>query len=145
MSERGKRRQPENEAAQGCGPTPVNGAEVGTLGTASPNKMRDGAADRRCKSLVVIANLLGCEGFTEFHSQHVMKFAKHDPVFGPSFTKKQIAFRAAMRDLPEETRRSIGKFIAAHGEAHFSAGLKIGLITHLTEAERLRKEQADGR
>ncbi len=149
MSVKGKPKPPKNEAAQTSKSTSVAGALDGISPTKSERsearkarRIAEGkvvgktAADRRCKSLVVIANLLDCEGFTEYHAQHVLKFAQKDPLFGKSLEQKRESFQDAMRDATPEARRAIGRFVAAQGKAQFLAGLKIGLMSHLTLTER---------
>lgn len=88
---------------------------------------------KSCRSLAVVAQLLDCEGFTEYHAQHIIKYAKKTAEHGKSFEKKHEAFKRAMGGAPEDMRRAIGKFISAHGEAHFAAGVKLGMMTLLTE------------
>jgi hypothetical protein len=86
---------------------------------------------KSCRSLAVVAQLLDCEGFTEYHAQHIIKYAKQTSEHGKSFEKKHEAFKRAMGGAPEDMRHAIGKFISAHGEAHFAAGVRVGLMTLL--------------
>lgn len=84
-----------------------------------------------CRSLAIIAQLLGAEGFNEFVAMQVQSYERKR-VFTPRqerrFSELSKAFGEIVRKLSTGDRAVIGKFFSMKEKMSFDAGLKIGLL-----------------
>lgn len=82
------------------------------------------------KSAVVIARLLGAEGFNEHVAQAVYHYSKNR-VMTERQHKAYMRLKSALAEMCKEMdagdRLIIGKFIAAQHRMAFDAGLRVGL------------------
>lgn len=92
------------------------------------------------RSAIVIAQLLGTEGFTDFVANMVEKYWKHRSGLTDR-QREQIAdleheMGRIMAPLSPGDRLVIGKFIGLHKKMSFDTGLKIGLQTFATKVDK---------
>jgi hypothetical protein len=86
---------------------------------------------KQIRSAVVIAQLLGVEGFSDFTANQVEKYWKERSGLSDR-QRRQIAklekeLSRVMADLSEGDRLIVGKFIGLHKKMSFDTGLRLGL------------------
>lgn len=83
------------------------------------------------KSAIVIAKLLDCEGFTDYTANQIENYFRHRG--GLTDRQKRLIERLERaiaewcKDLPEEKRLLLGKFVGLHKKMAFDTGLRMGL------------------
>lgn len=94
---------------------------------------------KHSRSLAVIAQMLHCEGFSEFAAMGTLHWARR--LWGDDWGREAYAKREVMAlsvgPLPPEMRKAIGEFIHQQAAASFQAGLRIGLMTSVCVLEAM--------
>ena len=89
------------------------------------------------RSLIVIAELLDCEGFSDYTANQVKRYWNNqleDPRRKARNDRTQRAFSEHVSsELSESQKIVLGKWIALINKRSFDAGLRLGLMTHLTK------------
>ena len=101
---------------------------------------------RPTKTLAVVAQLLGAEGFNDHVAHQIEYYHKRR-----TLTERQCQRLAATRKslgkimakLDEGDRLVIAKFIRLKGHMEFDAGLRIGLMKHVWDVTEGRKDGDD--
>ena len=94
---------------------------------------------RPTKTLAVIAQLLGAEGFNDYVAHQIEYYHKRR-----TFTERQRqrfeetrkSFGKIMAKMDEGERLVVGKFIRLKGHMDFDAGLRIGLVKHVWDSTK---------
>ena len=100
----------------------------------SDSKIETNDKGRPTKTLSVIAQLLGAEGFNDYVAHKIEYYHKRR-----TFTERQRqrlevtrkSFGKIMSKLDEGDRLVVGKFIRLKDHMSFDAGLRIGLMKHV--------------
>jgi hypothetical protein len=87
------------------------------------------------RSLTAIAQLLDCEGWTPYVAQCIRNYHRRQTELGPiSSARKQKAIPSIL-NLPDEERAAVGRWIGCMVKEAFDAGLKLGLMSHVSGEE----------
>lgn len=105
--------------------------------------MREGklpvnAEHRHTRSLAIVAQWLGAEGFNEYVARGIEYYEKSRVMNERQRTKFERirkALSVVMRKLEEPDRLVVGKFIQMKAHMSFDAGLRIGLLKHIQEVD----------
>ena len=99
---------------------------------------RNGSRRPRPKSLRVIAQMLGAEGFNENLARTVEYYALRRGNLTDrqvrQFAQLRAALSGVMQKLDVAERMIVGKFIHYQAKVSFDTGLKLGLISHVAKA-----------
>lgn len=85
------------------------------------------------RSAVIIARLLGIEGYSNYVHNQVEKYWKHKmmrPEKAKHIERVEREFSEIMADMDERDRLLVGKFIGLRSKMNFDAGLRIGLMAY---------------
>ena len=87
------------------------------------------------KSLVVIARLLDCEGFSDYTANQIKRYWNselEDPRRKSRNHRTEQAFSEHVSSkLSESQKIVLGKWVALLNKRAFDSGLRLGLMTHL--------------
>jgi hypothetical protein len=92
------------------------------------------------KSSIVIAKLLGSEGFTDHVGNAVEKYWKQTIMrrqASRKIARIEKEFSALITEkLDMKERMLLGRFIALHKRMSFDTGLRIGLVAHAVKQDK---------
>lgn len=93
-----------------------------------------GRKQRQVKSLHHIARTLDTEGFSEYTLHTIEDFLKQEVKDKASrmaqYQETKAQFVEVVRNMHEDDRKAISKFITAQASISFNAGMRIGLTGH---------------
>jgi len=92
------------------------------------------------KSAVVIAKLLGTEGFTDHLGNQIEKYWKNQAGLTDRQKRQLVQLDKAISEISHKLdvkeRLAFGRFIGLHKKMSFDAGLRIGLTTHAVKNDK---------
>ncbi len=100
----------------------------------SDSKIETNKHGRPTKTLAVIAQLLGAEGFNDYVANQIEHYHKRRTLTDRQRQRLEVtrkSFGEIMKKMDEGDRLVVGKFIRLKDHMSFDAGLRIGLMKHV--------------
>lgn len=95
--------------------------------------------NRPCRTASTVAKLLGVEGYSDFVHNQVKRYWRRIVMRGSGRRVKRLEteFSAFMASASDAERLIVGKFISQRAKESFDTGLRIGLMAHAHENDKM--------